>query len=158
MKRQQKKKPELVASDLDMPEAQTRWMIINVSGLCSKHNPAYSVNACSHARKFFKLAHNSVDKYPIHKRSHLKTLVSDILLWNSYIMQFDELQTIEHTKCKPLSVAIAVDEASRRMLGITVASMPATGYMAEMSRQKYGYRADRRRAGLKQLSESIKES
>ena len=70
-------------------------------------------------------------------------------------IQFDELQTIEHTKCKPLSVAVAVGKKSRKILGFSVSRMPATGHLAKISRQKYGYRPDCRPQGLKALFEQI---
>jgi len=70
-------------------------------------------------------------------------------------VQLDELQTIEHTKLKPLSVAIAIDEETRTILGTVVSSMPATGHLAKLSRKKYGYRPDKRRMGLKKLFESV---
>ena len=60
-------------------------------------------------------------------------------------IQFDELQTIEHTKLKPLSVAMAVSTKDRRIIGFRVASMPATGHLANVSRKKYGSRPDHRR-------------
>lgn len=66
-------------------------------------------------------------------------------------VQFDELQTIEHTKCKPLSVALAVTKHSRKILGVAVSKMPATGHLAKISRKKYGFRPDERRKGLNQL-------
>lgn len=72
-------------------------------------------------------------------------------------IQFDELQTIEHTKCKPLSVAVAVSARNRRILGIQVSRMPATGYLAAISRKKYGYRPDQRRKGLQRLFEEIRD-
>ena len=65
-------------------------------------------------------------------------------------IQFDELQTIEHTKCKPLSVAMAVSKNERKILGFKVSSMPATGHLAKISRKKYGLRPDHR-AGLTDL-------
>ena len=71
-------------------------------------------------------------------------------------IQFDELQTIEHTKCKPLSVAVAVEEGSRKICGFTVSSMPATGHLAKISYKKYGYRPDNRMQGLMNLFEQIK--
>ena len=70
-------------------------------------------------------------------------------------IQFDELQTIEHTTCKPLSVAIAVAAESRKILGFEVASMPATGHLAAISRKKYGYRPDHRQKGLRRLFKQI---
>ena len=66
-------------------------------------------------------------------------------------IQFDELQTIEHTKCKPLSVAMAVSKNERKILGFKVSSMPATGHLATISRKKYGVRPDHRKAGLTDL-------
>ena len=66
-------------------------------------------------------------------------------------VQFDELQTIEHTKCKPLSVAMAVSKNERKILGFNVSSMPATGHLATISRKKYGVRPDHRKAGLTDL-------
>ena len=66
-------------------------------------------------------------------------------------IQFDELQTIEHTKCKPLSVAMAVSKTERKILGFRVSSMPATGHLAKISRKKYGGRPDHRKAGLTAL-------
>ena len=71
-------------------------------------------------------------------------------------LQFDELQTIEHSKCKPLSAAVAVNARTREILGFQVSSMPATGHLAKISRQKYGFRPDHRRHGLKALFKSIR--
>jgi hypothetical protein len=59
-------------------------------------------------------------------------------------VQFDDLQTFEHTKLKPLAVPLIVSEQERYILGIGVASMPANGPLAELSRAKYGKRADER--------------
>jgi len=73
-------------------------------------------------------------------------------------IQFDELQTIEHSKCKPLAVATAVSVGNRKILGAVVSSMPATGHLAKLSRRKYGYRPDCRRAGLNTLFKTIKGS
>ena len=65
--------------------------------------------------------------------------------------QFDDLQTIEHTKCKPLSVTMAVETQTRRILGFEVSKMPATGHLAKISRRKYGKREDQRQAGIDKL-------
>ena len=53
-------------------------------------------------------------------------------------VQFDDLETFEHSKCKPLSVIMAVEEKSRRILGFRVARMPAKGHLAALARKKYG--------------------
>ena len=70
-------------------------------------------------------------------------------------IQFDELQTIEHTKCKPLSVAMAVSVGTRKILGFQTSKMPATGHLAKIARQKYGARPDQRRIGLNQLFQQL---
>ena len=70
-------------------------------------------------------------------------------------IQFDELQTIEHTKLKPLSVAMAVSTKDRRIIGFRVASMPATGHLANVSRKKYGFRPDHRRREFAALCQDI---
>ena len=66
-------------------------------------------------------------------------------------IQFDELQTIEHTKCKPISIAVAVAKKERKILGFRVSKMPATGHLAAISRKKYGKRPDQRHAQMKDL-------
>ena len=64
---------------------------------------------------------------------------------------FDEMETFEHTKCKPLSIALAVDDKTRRILGLKVAQMPAKGLLAKKSREKYGPRGDHRPKALKEV-------
>jgi hypothetical protein len=65
--------------------------------------------------------------------------------------QFDDLETIEHTKCRPLSVTIAVEDKTRKILGFEVSQMPAKGHLARYSVKKYGYRKDERQFGIKKL-------
>lgn len=57
-------------------------------------------------------------------------------------VQFDDLHTFEHSKCKPTSVCVVVDADERFILGHSVAQIPASGPLAAVSRNKYGYRAD----------------
>ena len=59
-------------------------------------------------------------------------------------MEFDDLETFEHSKCKPLSVTLAVESKTRRILGFEVAQMAAKGRLAEKSRKLYGKRRDER--------------
>ena len=70
-------------------------------------------------------------------------------------IEFDDLETIEHTKCKPLSVAMAVETGSRRILGFTVSEMPAKGLLAAKARAKYGLRKDKRPEGWNDLFRSL---
>ena len=71
-------------------------------------------------------------------------------------VEFDDLETFEHTKCKPLSVTLAVETGSRRILGFSVSSMPAKGRLVRKALKKYGPRLDERSCGRKLLLSSLK--
>jgi len=70
-------------------------------------------------------------------------------------IQFDDLETIEHTKLKPLSVALAVHPITREILGFRVSHMPAKGRLAQWARKKYGVRKDERPRGWRALMEDL---
>ena len=61
---------------------------------------------------------------------------------------FDEMEAFEHSKCKPVAIAVAVEEGSRIILSAVAASMPAKGHLAAISRRRYGKRVDRRKHAL----------
>jgi transposase-like protein len=67
------------------------------------------------------------------------------------IVVFDVMETFEHSKCKPVSIVIAVEEGTRKILALEAASMPAKGRLAAISRKKYGYRPDHRPAALRKV-------
>ncbi|MEO7425658.1 MAG: hypothetical protein ABI036_10755 [Fibrobacteria bacterium] len=71
-------------------------------------------------------------------------------------VQFDDLITIEHTKCKPLAVSLAVEAGTRRILGFEVSSIPASGLLARISRKKYGRRPNERPKALQSLFDTIR--
>ena len=71
-------------------------------------------------------------------------------------VEFDDLITIEHTKLKPLAMTIAVEHRSRRILGLEVAPIPASGHLAKISRKKYGPRKDGRRQARAKLFSRLK--
>lgn len=71
-------------------------------------------------------------------------------------VQFDDLETSEHSKCKPLSVALAVEPRSRKILGFEVSQMPAKGHLAKIAYRKYGPRPDERAQGWNALFQSLK--
>lgn len=71
-------------------------------------------------------------------------------------VQLDDLETSEHSKCKPLSVALAVEPNSRKILGFQVSRMPAKGLLAERARKKYGTRRDERPKGWARLLRELK--
>jgi hypothetical protein len=71
-------------------------------------------------------------------------------------VQFDDLVTLEHTKCKPLAVSLAVEEGSRLLLGFEVSRIPASGPLAKLSREKYGHRPNERPRALHALLEKVR--
>jgi hypothetical protein len=91
----------------------------------------------------------------------LKTKEQEFFLEKTYLnqplaqVQFDDLETSEHTKCKPLSVTLAVDPRTRRILKFKVASMPAKGHLAAISFKKYGKREDHRPGSWDELMKEL---
>jgi hypothetical protein len=68
-------------------------------------------------------------------------------------IQFDDLETFEHTKLKPVSVPVVVS-FDRKILGFRVARIPAKGHLAKLSRKKYGKRPNE---ALKKRDELFEE-
>lgn len=71
-------------------------------------------------------------------------------------VQFDDLETFEHSKYRPISVAMAVEAKTRVILGFSISEMPAKGTTAHFSRRKYGRRADLRHQGWDELFKKLK--
>jgi transposase-like protein len=71
------------------------------------------------------------------------------------LIQFDDLVTSIHTKCKPASVSLAVNAITREILGVQVSRIPARHPLAEISLKKYGPRRDDRPIGLGRLFNSL---
>jgi transposase-like protein len=70
------------------------------------------------------------------------------------VIEFDDLETFEHTKCKPLSVTLAVQSRTRRILGIEISTMPAKGLLVKKAK-KYGWRRDGRHEARMKLFAAI---
>ena len=92
------------------------------------------INRKTVVRKFHFLAE--------HARETLKQ--TNLTFPESIEVEFDDLETAEHTKCKPISLTMAVESYSRRILGFEVSPMPAKGKLASLSRKRYGVRPDER--------------
>jgi len=86
-----------------------------------------------------------------------RLLAANLLHEKVRVVEFDDLETFEHSKCKPISVTLAVQSRTRRILGFEIASMPAKGPLAEKARKKYGLRADGRPEARKRLFSSLKD-
>lgn len=70
-------------------------------------------------------------------------------------IQFDDLETSIHTKCKPASVALAVEPKYRKILNFEVSQMPPKGLLARRAYKKYGPRKDHRPSGWDRLLQSL---
>lgn len=68
----------------------------------------------------------------------------------------DEMETLEHTKMKPLAIAVAVEEHTRFIFGARVSRMPAKGRLAAKSRKKYGRRPDGRAGGMRGVLDQVR--
>ena len=53
---------------------------------------------------------------------------------------FDDLESFESTKYKPLTVSVAVEGKSRKILGFRVSPIGAKGLLSNMAKKKYGVR------------------
>lgn len=71
------------------------------------------------------------------------------------ILEFDDLETFEHTKCKPVAVGLAVEYRTRWIVGYDVSQMAAKGLLAKKSLRKYGVRKDERARGRLRLFNKI---
>jgi len=72
-------------------------------------------------------------------------------------VQFDDLITATHTKCKPVTATVVVQEKTRLVIDYSVAQIPAFGLLAAISRQKYGPRADHSRRERERLFKRLTE-
>ena len=66
-------------------------------------------------------------------------------------LQFDEMESFEHTRLKPLSIALAVEESTHYILGLEVCRMPYRGRLSSIAFHKYGPRPDERAATRRQM-------
>lgn len=70
-------------------------------------------------------------------------------------IQIDEMESIEHTKLKPLTIPLCVSDRYQ-ILGVTVGKIPAKGHLAEIAQKKYGLRENQRNKAVRDLFVEIK--
>lgn len=100
-----------------------------------------AVNRKTIVRKFIFLGVNA----------HLYLGLDRLRYAKSSVVEFDDLETFEHSKMKPLSVIMAVESKTRRILGFRVARMPAKGLLVKRALKKYGPRKDCRKKAREEL-------
>ena len=74
-----------------------------------------------------------------------------------YSLQWDELITFEHSRLKPLSVAVMSCTNTRCIIGFGSAAIPASGQIAKRSVEKYGKRRNRSGAMRKSVLKSVEK-
>jgi len=99
------------------------------------------------ARKLVFIGQESLRKLDESNQNHPKAA----------LIEFDDLETFEHTKCRPISVTLAVESRTRRILGFEVARMSAKGRIAKKSFKKYGRLKDQRSAARAKLFSRLTE-
>lgn len=58
-------------------------------------------------------------------------------------VQFDDLETFEHTKCKPITVTMFVENRTRKIIDFSVAPIGAKGLLTKRANAKYGKRINK---------------
>jgi uncharacterized protein YlaI len=76
--------------------------------------------------------------------------------WRAPAIQFDEMETFEHTRMKPLSIGLAVNPETYEILYTNVAPFPAKGPLAGLARKKYGFRPDLRNHARRDLIKKLR--
>lgn len=94
-------------------------------------------------RKFRFVARQSAIQNELDQKDRLNMPVTNV--------QFDDLVTSIHTKCKPAALTLAVESGTRRILGFEVSDLPARHPLREVSLRKYGPRKDERPMGINRL-------
>lgn len=70
-------------------------------------------------------------------------------------IQFDDMETHEHSKLKPLSITVAVEKDSRFILAAIASTIPCRGNLSKRSLKKYGPRTDGRRIARSEVFNRI---
>lgn len=77
--------------------------------------------------------------------------------WKTGYVQFDEMETFEHTRLKPLSIALAVRPKTAEVIEAQVGLMKFHGRATSLSRDRYGWVFDTRDASREDVLLSIKK-
>lgn len=163
-------------------KSDSKWISRYQCKRCSKHFSSASFSPCyqQNKRRLNHLVHKDLASNVSQRRIAKKFGISRVTVkrkqtflaqqarlnhaqWlcenkGSFVnIQFDDLETFEHSKCKPLSATVVVEKGTRKILGFSVAQIPAKGHLAKISRKKYGLRPDFSRKKRRELFNYLKE-
>ena len=71
-------------------------------------------------------------------------------------IQIDEMESIEHTKLKPVTIALAVSD-QYELLSLQTGRIPAKGHLAKISVKKYGFHENQREKALHLLFQELQQ-
>ncbi len=110
------------------------------------------------AAKLLNLSRTTIARKLIYlgQLSRNELLTTNLLKGTCLQVEFDDQETSEHTKCKPLSITLAVESKTRRILGFEISQFQAKGHLTRIALKKYGPRKDTRALGRKRLFEKLK--
>lgn len=117
----------------------------------------YSCVSLRRAARLLKVSRTTVDRKFrfLGEQARIKLRETNLKHAPVEVVEFDDQETFEHTKCKPLSITLAVDSMTRRILGFEVSRMPAKGRLVHIALKKYGPRKDERSQGRKKLFQTL---
>ncbi len=104
------------------------------------------VNLKTVVRKFLFLAENA-------ERMHLEKLSQKE--FDVTHCQFDEMLTFEHTRLKPVSIALAVQKRDSKLIAIEVAQSHYQGVLSSVAFKKYGLREDQSHEARRQVLQTL---
>lgn len=73
-------------------------------------------------------------------------------------IQLDEMESFEHTRLKPLSISLAVEASSAKIVDIQVGTLNYKGRLAGFAYLKYGPRTDTSEKALREVLDTIKST
>lgn len=106
------------------------------------------------AARFLNCSKNTISRKIqwLHQfKNILEVNINPSLTW-----MLDEMESIEHTKLKPLTIPLVVDD-QYQIRAIGVGKIPAKGHLARISYRKYGYRENERELTLDQLLKALSQ-
>lgn len=87
-------------------------------------------------------------------KAHERAIKSGQL--NTSYVQMDEMETFEHTRMKPLSIALAVRVKTGEIIDAEVSTIKAKGKLARVAERKYDWRADTSVDACKSVIQTVK--
>ena len=131
------------------PDANAMILKLYCSGMTQRRMAkVLALNRKTIVRKFLYLA-------ALAKQAHAEWLC---LKNDARLVQFDEMETFEHTKLKPVTIALAVQAASGAIVAARAEPIAYKGPLAPVAFRKYGPRADRGALAIQAVLETVRSS